>query len=84
MRWERGGLKSGFPGVWVLDEAEERPAGQSLAEQIKDYWSLQWYLPKHTMNLDLQGGCRGFLHFEYPSPDYTQRTSHMTLSRPFR
>lgn len=43
-----------FPGMWALGETEERPAGRSLAVDIKDDSSLQWDLPEDAMNLDLK------------------------------
>lgn len=59
--------------MWALGEAEGRPTGRNLAVKIKeDDSSLQWDLPKDAMNLDLQWGCKVFLHFEYPSADDTE------------
>lgn len=40
--------------MWALREAEEKPTGRGLAEQMRDGSSLQRYVPKDAMNLGLR------------------------------
>ena len=47
----RSKADTGFPGVWVLGEPEEKPCGGGLAAEIKeDDSSLQRDLPKETVS----------------------------------
>lgn len=81
-KMEREGLKSGFPGLWELSEIEKRPTTRTLIVKIKNYSSVQWYLPRDTIVWICSEAAKYFytlnIHFQI-----TQRTPQVTLSKPF-